>query len=53
MANVKCNGTELSLLSCEHAGFAKYGGCTSPVVLHCESVVTKEEDVSLFKSFLS
>lgn len=51
MKNVDCKGIELSLLSCEHAGFAKHSGCTKSVVLHCESVRVNEEEVSPCNSF--
>ena len=52
MKKVNCKGTELSLLSCEHAGFAKHYGCKKSVVLHCESVTINEEDVSHCELFL-
>ena len=51
MKNIDCRGSELSLLSCEHAGFAKHYGCKESVVLHCESVHVNEEEVSPTKSF--
>ena len=45
MKSVICNGNELSLLSCEHAGFAKHYGCKKSVVLHCESIHVNDKDV--------
>ena len=47
MKSVVCKGNELSLLSCEHAGFAKHYGCKKSVVLHCESIHVNNEDVSI------
>ena len=46
MKNVQCNGTELSLLSCIHAGFSKHYTCKESVSLHCEAIqANANEDI--------
>ena len=52
LKNVECNGTEGSLLSCDHAGLAKHFGCTDSVFLHCETVHLNKEVSICEVSFL-
>eukprot|EP00794_Sanderia_malayensis_P020028 gene20028-21991_t len=43
MKDVRCKGNELSLLSCDHAGFKKHHKCKKSVLLSCKTLKDRKK----------